>query len=168
MNRQEHFITEIRRSVQKRDSIMLKYNWKREDREDFLSLPKINSRAAKKKQTSTQVERNIASLKYNISKTNQNLESLDKKIINKTNSFKSLNHNLNHCNKNLLNKENMIQIKKQELMLEHINKNLSLFKASIAQKKAKALGLFKEKTLKGSKNLYTSNYSNFFKKFKIK
>ena len=143
---------------------MLKYNWKREDREDYLSLPKINSRAAKKKQTSTQVERNIASLKYNISKTNQNLDSLDRKISEKTNSFKSLNHTLIQCSKTLSSKERMIQTKNQELILEQINKSLSVFKASVGQKKAKALGLFRERILKGCKKVYFFNLSRFFKK----
>ena len=130
---------------------MLKYSWRREDRDEFLSLPKITSKVVKKKQSSTQVERHIASLKYNISKTNQNLDTLDKKIEEKTDMFKAVNHNLNVSKKSLLLKEEQIRLKKEEVVKQKIHKTLSLFKAYVAQKKAKEIGQVREKLMqKGS------------------
>ena len=127
---------------------MVKYNWKREDREDMLSLPKITSKKFKKKHNSTQVERHIASLKYNISKTNQNLESLDQKIEEKTDDFKSINQNLVMTSKNMNIKERQIESKKKQLLLHKIDKSLSLFSAYVTQKKVKELGSFREKMVR--------------------
>jgi hypothetical protein len=149
--RQEQLISEIRRTVQKRDAIMLKYNWKREDREDLLTLPKINSRLKKKKPNSTQVERQIASLKFNISKTNQSLENLDRRIDDKTNNFKSLDQNLKISIKNLILKEKQIDKKKEELVENKINKAILLFQVSLSQKLSKELSKYRQNCLKKGK-----------------
>lgn len=151
LTRQEQLITEIRRTVQKRDSIMIKYNWRQDEGDAALSLPKITSRIAKKKQNSTQVERHIASLKYNIMKTNQNLDSLDKKIEEKTTSFKALNQDLMMTQKNLAITQKSVRSKQEEVIMQRINKALSLFSASVIQKKAKELGSIREKLLSKSK-----------------
>lgn len=131
---------------------MLKYNWKREDREDLLSLPKINSKIKKKKPNSTQVERQIASLKFNISKTNQNLENLDRKIDDKTNDFRSLDQNLKISIKNLMLKEKNIEKKKEDLLLNQIGKSLALFKVSLSQNISKELANFRKQMLKKGKD----------------
>ena len=131
---------------------MLKYNWKREDREDLLSLPKINSKIKKKKPNSTQVERQIASLKFNISKTNQNLENLDRKIDDKTNDFISLDQNLKISIKNLMLKEKNIEKKKEDLLLNQIGKSLALFKVSLSQNISKELANFRKQMLKKGKD----------------
>jgi predicted nucleic acid-binding Zn-ribbon protein len=130
---------------------MVKYNWKREDREDMLSLPKITSKVSKKKHNSTQVERHIASLKYNISKTNQNLESLDSKIEEKTDDFKAINQNLVMTSKNMNIKEKQVESKKKQLIIQKIEKSLSLFSAYVTQKKAKELSNYRERVIRQSK-----------------
>lgn len=150
VTRQEQLITEIRRTVQKRDSIMLKYNWRQEDALGGLSLPKITSKVARKKQSSTQVERHIASLKYNIMKTNQNLDSLDKKIEEKTSDFKCLNQEMMMTQKNLSISEKVVRSKHDILVLNKANRALSLFSAYVSQKKAKELGNFRKKALSKS------------------
>lgn len=126
---------------------MLKYNWRREERQDGFSLPKITSKAARKKQSSSQVERHIASLKYNILKTNQNLEALDQKIGAQGQSFQALSQELRFSGQSLAAREKALAARQDELLLQRVHKALALFSASVAQKKARELGRFRERAL---------------------
>ena len=154
--RQEQLIAEIQRTVRKRDSIKLKYNWRREDREEILSLPKLTSKSTKKAQNNTQVERNIAALKMNISRTTEKLDRLDGRLEEKSQELRYLNKNLMASNNNISMNETDIRFKKKEVLRMKIQKKMDLFKADVIQKRAKELQSCREKSLSGGNP--NSNY----------